>query len=538
MIRSRFLFFLLPLLTLSPVLLTAQDSSQSSDSSATPAPLTPQQDGTPLPEMAEIEQAWAQGDFGFVRTGLQRLAEQTGTALAQYRYGRVLLEGRGGPRDLAGAQLWLEKAAAQRHAEAETLLARLLLSAPRDSASYDPARGAALFERAAARGQSEAQYYLGLMLREGTGVAADPEAAFTWFLAAAEQQYVAAQFELSRAYSRGQGTAQDGTAALKWLTEAATGGHVEAMFFLAHALDTGQGAPLNRGEAVSWLRRAAEADHVASQRTLGRKYLLAEGVAANPEEALRWLGAAAAREDSFAMTLMGQAYMGEAGIAPDPDLAWSWYRRASEYGEGRATAALAGMLETGIGREVDVAAAVLLYRKALDQGFDGAMIALGHMAGAGTLTGHAAPHTAVPWALAAATEGDVAALDWLRAQADAGIRPAQSAMAFWLVQLEDDPSAAMPYFEAAASRGDVGAQHQLGMMLTRGEGTAQDYVAGHAWLNIAAASGHAEAIQMRATVSELMTPEQVAAAQAVARHFFEQAARTVPVESVPVGEGQ
>ena len=44
--------------------------------------------------MAEIEQAWERGDYVFVRQGLKRHAEETGTALAQYRYGRVLAEGR------------------------------------------------------------------------------------------------------------------------------------------------------------------------------------------------------------------------------------------------------------------------------------------------------------------------------------------------------------------------------------------------------------------------------------------------------------
>ena len=487
-------------------------------------------DSDTLPSMAEIEQAWARGDYVFVRQALKRHVEETDSALAQYRYGRVLLEGRGGPHDVAAARDWLEKAAARKQADAETLLARLYLSSPQDGPDYRPERAVQLLSSAAARGKAEAQYYLGLALRAGTGGDADPVAAFNWFLAAAEQQYVAAQYELSRAYSRGEGIEKDNDAAVRWLSEAAQNGHTEAQFFLARALDLGQGMPRNRGEAVSWLRRAAEAGHVLSQRTLGRKYLLASGVEGNPQEALRWLSEAAAAEDSEAMALLGDAYGGSLGLPADPDRAWGWYRKASEYGNGRATTAVASMLERGVGRPADPEAAAALYRKALEQqGDPGAARELGRMAGAGMLAGLIAPHVAVPWAIAAAAAGDSDALDWVRAQAEAGIRPAQTALAVWLLEQETNPEAAAPFFEAAAQRGDVEAQYRLGMLLTRGEGVEQDYVAGHAWLNIAAAGGHSEAVRMRGVVSDLMTAEQVAEAQTVARNFFQEARTALPV---------
>ena len=342
-----FLRILVLLLILMPLPLVAQqDGTQ-----------TPAVDGDTLPSMAEIEQAWARGDYVFVRMGLKRHAEETGTALAQYRYGRVLLEGRGGPRDANAARDWLEKAAAQKHAAAETLLARLYLAADGDSPLYQPARAAQLLASAAARGTAEAQYYLGLMLRDGTGIEPDLEAAFNWFLAAAEQQNAPAQYALSRAYSRGEGVEGNAEQTLKWLTAAAENGHLEAQFFLARALDLGQGAPLNRPEATRWLLRGAEAGYVPAQRALGRKYLLGDGVAANGAEARRWLSEAAGKGDGVAMTLMGDAYAGVGqGIESDPERAWAWYVRGSEYGHGRATAALAGMLERGEGRTPDIEA--------------------------------------------------------------------------------------------------------------------------------------------------------------------------------------
>ena len=89
------------------------------------------------PEMAEIEEAWRQGDFVLVREGLRHLAEEGGTALAQYRYGRVLLEGKGGPQEVAEGVVWLERAVAQNEPGAATLLARVLMTDGIDDTTFD-----------------------------------------------------------------------------------------------------------------------------------------------------------------------------------------------------------------------------------------------------------------------------------------------------------------------------------------------------------------------------------------------------------------
>ncbi|MEP2716387.1 tetratricopeptide repeat protein, partial [Pseudophaeobacter sp.] len=245
---------------------------------------------TPEIDMASIEAAWAAGDFVFVRQGLQQLTSQEGSsALAQYRYGRVLLEGRGGPQDLLGARDWLERATGQRHQAATVLLARLYLSTAPGAPDRDPARAAVLFRTAAVRGNAEAQYYLGLLYGEGLGVTADPVEALTWLQAAAENDNVAAQFALSQAYAKGGGSAQDPAAALHWMRRAAEGGHREAQYYLAYALDSGQGVARNREQGLTWLIRAAEGGFVRAQVALGKKYLKGDGVTATPQEALRWL---------------------------------------------------------------------------------------------------------------------------------------------------------------------------------------------------------------------------------------------------------
>ncbi|THD76789.1 hypothetical protein E7681_02820 [Thalassobius vesicularis] len=484
----------------------------------TATPPAEQTDDAPS-EMAQIERAWARGDYVFVREGLKTLAERDGTALAQYRYGRVLLEGRGGPVDVPLAVSFLEKSVAQNHLEATTLLARVYLTGYTPSPARDPAKAAELLASAAARGNAEAQYYLGLLYRTGSGVQRDFKSAFNWFLAAAENDYLEAKYELSRAYSRGDGVAENVEQALHWLTEAASGGHAEAQFYLALALDNGQGTQQNRNEALNWFTRAAENGYPVAYRVLGRKYLEGDGVQPNPTEALRWLQKGAERRDTVAEYHLGRAFSGAFGIPADPQRSWNFYKLASDAGMAEATTAMARMLDEGMGVPVDRQNAVTLYRMALEQGDPAAALRLGQMAGAGLLDGLAPPHLAVPWAIAAAAQGDQAALDWVHAQADQGLRPARTAYGIWLAE-HDQPADAIAYFRPAAEEGDTEAQFRLGMAYSTGAGLDQDVVQAHSWLNIAAAGGHSEAGKMRDAITDLMTPEQVAEAQAVARAFF------------------
>lgn len=481
-----------------------------------------------LPEMAAIEQAWARGDYVFVREGLKSLAEHTGSALAQYRYGRVLFQGHGGPVNRVEAVEWLEKAVAQNHMEAATLLARVYLSRAMGDAGYQPERAAELLAGAAARGHAEAQYYLAMQTREGVGVEKNLKAAFNWFLAAAEQDYLNAKYQLARAYSRGEGVAADNEQSLSWLTAAADGGHVDAQYYLALALDSGRGVAIDRRRALSWMLRAAENGFVQAQRHLGKQYLQGDGVEAQPDEALRWLGQAVRAKDPIAQYLLGIALSGDHGIAEDPEEAQIYFSLASDAGYPPATTALGDYALSGRVTEPDLELAVTLFRKAVEQGDPAAALQLGQLAGEGKLEGLTAPHSAVPWAMIAARAGDGAALEWVRQQADAGVRPAQTAYAIWLIADQGQAEAAIAYLRPAADLGDVEAQYQLGMLLTKGEGIEQDYVNAHSWLNIAATGGHDEAGNMRGVIAELMTQEQVAEAQGVARKFFATAASRVP----------
>ncbi|APE42086.1 hypothetical protein BOO69_00675 [Sulfitobacter alexandrii] len=477
--------------------------------------------------MSQVEEAWRNGDFVFVRQGLKALAEGEGGALAQYRYGRVLLEGTGGPRDPAAAMDWLEKAVTQNHAPASTLLARVLLS---NKGEGNAERAANLLSSAAKRGDAEAQYYLGLLLMAGQGVAPDPKAAFDWFLAAGEAGNPAAQYELSKAYSRGVGTDKNPEEALRWLEEAASGGFPDAQYFLANALDTGGGVPMDKKAALDWFRRAAEAGQPQAQRELGTRYLVGQnGVEPNADEALRWLRAAADAGDRSAMHNLGIAYAGGELLPQDFGKSVQWFEEASYLGLGRSSLALGQLYAEGRGVEQNMEKAVGLFETAAQQGEMAGALAISQLAKSDGLGNFMAPQRAVSWVMVDLAEtGDAAAEAWVRQQADAGVRIAQINLGEWYLAQEDRKPEGIALIRVAAMAGSVPAQFRLGSLHVTGDGVDLDYVAAHKWLNIAAASGHPEAAEKRGIVGDLMTPEQIARAQAEAREYFDTARSRAP----------
>lgn len=521
-------------LPLSPALAQSDQTDQTGQAAA-----AENEAAIALPDMAAIEQAWKRGDYVTARIGLEQLARELGTPLAQYRYGRILYEGHGGARDMPGAIEWLTRAVEQDHLEATTLLARIYLTGERLGLPRDPARAAKLMAGAAARGDKEAQYYLGLLTSVGDGVPKDETAAVNWFLAAAEQEHVASQYVLSRAYSTGAGVAVNNEKALRWLTRAAENGHTDAQFFLANAFDTGRGAPEQPGVALGWYRRAAENGHILAARILGTKYMQGDGVAQNTSEALRWLLAAAEAGEPGAMSNLGYLYAtGAEGLPVDDAKALLWYGQAADSGLGRAMLAAGRFYETGRGTAVDPARAMTYYRQALSTGHPKAAAQLARMQLAGQLDGLTAPQDAVVWMAVAARDGTEGALDWLEAQTDTGNRPAKTALAqIWIDQNEKTEEASA-LLQEAATAGDMRAQAALGQLYTTGTGVPLDYVTAHKWLNVAAANGSSKASEQRDTIAKLMTPDQIAEAQAAARDFFDQAVLQPPATQQTVREDQ
>ena len=89
-----------------------------------------------------------------------------------------------------------------------------------------------LLQKAAARGDAEAQYNLGWMYSNGEGVPKNIAKTFEWFQKAAAQQHADAQYNLGLMYRDGEGVTKDTIKAIEWFQKAASQGHAKAQFLL------------------------------------------------------------------------------------------------------------------------------------------------------------------------------------------------------------------------------------------------------------------------------------------------------------------
>lgn len=114
------------------------------------------------------------------------------------------------------------------------------------------------FKEAAAYGDAEGQYLLGLMDLEGDGVTRNTETGLAWIKKAAEQDYTPAQNKLGFLYLSGRhGVKKDLHKSINYLTEAAEKGEMNAMLALGMVYSN-YSTPRNYELAASWYSKARE----------------------------------------------------------------------------------------------------------------------------------------------------------------------------------------------------------------------------------------------------------------------------------------
>ena len=176
----------------------------------------------------EARAAYAKKDYATALRLFRRLA-QRGNARAQDELGAMYAGGKGVPEDKVEALQWFQMAENEREA----------LKAYNDA---DYARAMRIFRPLADRGQTMAEYILGLMYANGQGVPQDYAEALKWHLKAAEQGEAKAQFSVGLMYFKGLGAKQSLADAFKWYRRAADQGDPIAQYNLA--------AMYARGEVV------------------------------------------------------------------------------------------------------------------------------------------------------------------------------------------------------------------------------------------------------------------------------------------------
>ena len=179
----------------------------------------------PLPPVTDLAAVVRAAPFN----GPNRLkqAALNGNLSAVYEVGSRLAEGRGVPRDVKAAAVWLEYAAQQGFAPAQYRIG----SFHREGIGKPQSAKDAFvwFQRAAEQGHILAMHNLAVLHAEGVNGSPDYATAATWFRTAAEYGVKDSQFNVAILFVRGLGVAHDMNEAYKWFSAAAAQGDPDAI---------------------------------------------------------------------------------------------------------------------------------------------------------------------------------------------------------------------------------------------------------------------------------------------------------------------
>ena len=109
----------------------------------------------------------------------------------------------------------------------------------------------------AEKGDASAQFRLGQLYDEGTGVPKDYRQAKEWFEKAAKQGHVGAQLDLGTLYLQGEVTPQSDQMAMFWFSQAAGQGDALSFAKLGWMYEEGRGVLQDSIQAHKWYNLAA-----------------------------------------------------------------------------------------------------------------------------------------------------------------------------------------------------------------------------------------------------------------------------------------
>jgi hypothetical protein len=156
------------------------------------------------------------------------------------------------------------------------------------------------YRKAADRGDTDAQYNLGVSYRYGRGVPQDYAEALRWYRMAADRGNADAQNNIGFLYMQGLGVAPDYAEAMRWYRKAADQGETTAQNNIGVLYFQGLGVAQDYSEAMRWYRKAADQGDSAAQYNLGVLYARGLGVPADVNEARSWMQKGAAGGDDDA----------------------------------------------------------------------------------------------------------------------------------------------------------------------------------------------------------------------------------------------
>ena len=329
--------------------------------------------------------------------------------------------------------------------------------------------------------------------------------------ARAEQGDGLLQFSLGYRYGEGDGVPQDGMEAVRWYRLAAEQGNVAAMYNLAITYHYARDVPQDDMQAYMWFNLAASRmiGEDRDKAVIGRDIIARETMNSRltPDQRAEAQRLALEWDEAHPVSIDGLADVLRPAFFANREL-----RAKAEQGDAAAQHDLGVLYVNGEGVPQVSAEAVRWFRLAAEQGLARAQNKLGLSY---------AESEGVP-------QDDAKAVRWYRLAAEQGLSNAQYNLGFMYNNgrgVPEDDLEAVRWWRLAADQGEVDAQVYLGWMYEYGDGVPQDDVQAHMWFNIAASRStgtqHANAVENRDRVTNLLTPDQRAEAQRLAREWDE-----------------
>lgn len=217
------------------------------------------------PSAAEVLPVVEPKLFGLIRNA------EAGNSDAQYLLGKKYLAGEGVDKDVRKALEWLQKSADLDHPGAALRLG-IIFAKGEEGVEAVPEKAAALYQRAASKGDAQAQFLLGVAYLYEKGIPQNTELGLEWLMKAAMPGNIDAQMFLSKLYTEGVFVEKDDAEALNWLRLAAEAGHLYAQIGMGLRYVEGEGVERNMATAIDWFKRSAAQGHEDSKKFIGEYY--------------------------------------------------------------------------------------------------------------------------------------------------------------------------------------------------------------------------------------------------------------------------
>jgi len=256
---------------------------------ALPSPVGPVLEGRSVEAGERGDAAYAAFQRGLFLTAFMRAADRLegdpDDAAAMTLIGELYIQGLGLPQDFERAAEWFTLAARLDDPAAHFALGTLRLA--EDGIGRDTVAARRHFEAAAAAGHAPASYNLALILLE-TGGEEGAEEAARLLQHAADSEIPQAQHALGLLYREGRGVAENPARATALFHRAARNGDLEGMVEYATAVFNGIGVAPDEERAAAWFRIAAWRGDAIAQNRLALIHAFGRGVEQDLVEAASW----------------------------------------------------------------------------------------------------------------------------------------------------------------------------------------------------------------------------------------------------------